>query len=178
MNNRSHYSSSSRSMIPHPPLNLPSIHLLFQIADSPAASPQPSSLTLPPLRMSQAYHDHRPFYSTSPTGSSSSTSSTRASSTSTASSSPQSQEYSRPTKRKQVKRACQNCQKVHDFILRSTSFSMGAPLHQACKGCADTRPCPRCIVHGITESCVDAPRKSDRKSKGPERENNGELSTR
>ncbi|KAH9466232.1 hypothetical protein Pst134EA_000091 [Puccinia striiformis f. sp. tritici] len=130
MNNRSHYSSSSRSMIPHPPLNLPSIHLLFQIADSPAASPQPSSLTLPPLRMSQAYHDHRPFYSTSPTGSSSSTSSTRASSTSTASSSPQSQEYSRPTKRKQVKRACQNCQKVHDFILRSTSFSMGAPLHQ------------------------------------------------
>ncbi|KAH9824203.1 hypothetical protein DFH28DRAFT_1077965 [Melampsora americana] len=45
-------------------------------------------------------------------------------------------------KRKQVKRACQNCQK-------------------ACKGCADSRPCPRCVIHGLTKTCRDAPRKSE-----------------
>ncbi|EGG01368.1 uncharacterized protein MELLADRAFT_92538 [Melampsora larici-populina 98AG31] len=45
-------------------------------------------------------------------------------------------------KRKQVKRACQNCQK-------------------ACKGCADSRPCPRCVIHGLTNTCRDAPRKSE-----------------
>ncbi|CAH7687387.1 expressed protein [Phakopsora pachyrhizi] len=45
-------------------------------------------------------------------------------------------------KRKQVKRACMNCQK-------------------ACKGCSDNRPCPRCILHGLSDTCFDAPRKSE-----------------
>ncbi|EFP77351.1 uncharacterized protein PGTG_03307 [Puccinia graminis f. sp. tritici CRL 75-36-700-3] len=153
MNNRSDYGPSSRSMIPPGPLNLPSIHLLFQMADSPGPIPQPSSLTLPPLRFSQACTSHRPFLSRSPS-SPSSASSTRGSSSSTPGSSPHSQELPRPpAKRKQVKRACQNCQK-HIHL-------------NACKGCADTRPCPRCIIHGITESCVDAPRKSERKQKCP-----------
>jgi len=151
MNTRSDYGPVSRSKIPPAPLNLPSIHLLLQLADSPAPPPPPSSLVLPPLRLSNnAGHEHlRPFYSPSPSSASS------CSSTRTSSSSPQShefpREYPRPAKRKQVKRACRNCQK-------------------ACKGCADTRPCPRCIVHGIADSCVDAPRKSDRKSRGPERD--------
>ncbi|OAV94116.1 hypothetical protein PTTG_27095 [Puccinia triticina 1-1 BBBD Race 1] len=153
MNNRPEYGPYSRSILPPAPLTLPSIHVLFQIADSPGPIPQPSSLTLPPLRLSQPCTDHRPFPTRNPSSpSSSSSTSTRASSSSTPGSSPQSHEFPRPpAKRKQVKRACQNCQK-------------------ACKGCADTRPCPRCIIHGITESCVDAPRKSDRKHKGLERD--------
>lgn len=143
MNNQSPYSSSTRRSTVHPsPPNLPSIHVLFQLADSPNIPipiPPPSSLTLPPLLLRQTFHNTGCFSSTSPSTSASSSSSTRASS-------PQYHDYSRPQKRKQVKRACLNCQK-------------------ACKGCADTRPCPRCVVHGLAESCVDAPRKSDRKLK-------------
>lgn len=135
MNHRPDY-SSTRPIHPSQPPNLPSIHLLFQIADCPTSIPPSYSLTLPPLRFKQANIQYPCFIP--PSGSSSPPSS---------SSSPICiQAYSRPPKRKQVKRACLNCQK-------------------ACKGCADTRPCPRCVVHGLADSCVDAPRKSDRKIK-------------
>ncbi|KAI8381092.1 uncharacterized protein BYT42DRAFT_612907 [Radiomyces spectabilis] len=46
----------------------------------------------------------------------------------------------RSGKRKQVKNACVNCQK-------------------SCKKCDEARPCPRCVKHGITDTCVDSVRK-------------------
>jgi hypothetical protein len=44
-------------------------------------------------------------------------------------------------KRNQVKSACTNCRKV-------------------CKKCAIQRPCPRCVLKGLEDSCVDIPRKN------------------
>ncbi|KAJ3016296.1 UNVERIFIED_CONTAM: hypothetical protein HDU68_012280 [Siphonaria sp. JEL0065] len=41
---------------------------------------------------------------------------------------------------KQAKRACMNCQK-------------------SCKKCDDQRPCTRCVLTGVGEFCVDAPKK-------------------
>ncbi|PLW24501.1 hypothetical protein PCANC_04948 [Puccinia coronata f. sp. avenae] len=118
-NNRSDYGSSSRSKVPPAPLNLPSIHLLLQLADSPAPIPQQTSLTLPPLRLSNPFPDHRPFFSPGPS-SASSCSSTRASSSSTRASSPHSsenpREYPRPAKRKQVKRACLQRMRRHPTL--------------------------------------------------------------
>ncbi|KAI7861248.1 hypothetical protein BDF14DRAFT_480239 [Spinellus fusiger] len=54
------------------------------------------------------------------------------------------------SKRKQVKNACVNCQK-------------------ACKKCDEGRPCRRCIKLGLTETCINSPRKERRKGvkRGP-----------
>ena len=54
-------------------------------------------------------------------------------------------------KRRQVGRACSNCR-------RSKT------------ACADVRPCPRCVSHGLAECCVDAPkkRKPTKGKKSPE----------
>jgi len=49
-------------------------------------------------------------------------------------------------KRSQVRRACSACR-------RSKT------------GCSDIRPCPRCVLHGIADTCVDAPMKRRRRSK-------------
>ncbi|CEP13016.1 hypothetical protein [Parasitella parasitica] len=53
-------------------------------------------------------------------------------------------------RRSQVKNACVNCQK-------------------ACKKCDDGRACQRCIKLGITDTCVDSPRKERKKGfkRGP-----------
>ncbi|KAI8097737.1 uncharacterized protein BX664DRAFT_327148 [Halteromyces radiatus] len=55
-----------------------------------------------------------------------------------------------PSKRKQVKNACTNCQK-------------------ACKKCDDARPCPRCIKYGIADTCANSVRKERKKGikRGP-----------
>ncbi|KAI9020801.1 hypothetical protein CLU79DRAFT_719894 [Phycomyces nitens] len=54
------------------------------------------------------------------------------------------------SKRKQVKNACVNCQK-------------------ACKKCDEGRPCKRCVKLGLTETCINSPRKERRKGvkRGP-----------
>ncbi|CEG63394.1 Putative Potential fungal zinc cluster transcription factor [Rhizopus microsporus] len=56
------------------------------------------------------------------------------------------------SKRSQVKNACVNCQK-------------------ACKKCDDGRPCQRCIKLGLTDTCVNSPRKERKKGlkRGPYR---------
>ncbi|KAI8097990.1 uncharacterized protein B0P05DRAFT_593379 [Gilbertella persicaria] len=53
-------------------------------------------------------------------------------------------------RRSQVKNACVNCQK-------------------ACKKCDEGRPCQRCIKLGITETCINSPRKERKKGfkRGP-----------
>lgn len=55
-------------------------------------------------------------------------------------------------RRSQVRNACVNCQK-------------------ACKKCDEGRPCQRCIKLGITDTCVDSPRKERKKGfkRGPYR---------
>ncbi|KAL0080081.1 Zn(2)-C6 fungal-specific transcription factor [Phycomyces blakesleeanus] len=57
---------------------------------------------------------------------------------------------SKISKRKQVKNACVNCQK-------------------ACKKCDEGRPCKRCVKLGLTETCINSPRKERRKGvkRGP-----------
>ncbi|ORX94198.1 hypothetical protein K493DRAFT_352709 [Basidiobolus meristosporus CBS 931.73] len=58
--------------------------------------------------------------------------------------------YKPRKKRQQVKNACVNCQK-------------------ACKKCDEGRPCSRCIKYGLTDTCVDSPRKARKKGvkRGP-----------
>ncbi|KAL1924190.1 uncharacterized protein VTP21DRAFT_7225 [Calcarisporiella thermophila] len=58
-------------------------------------------------------------------------------------------------KRHQVKNACVNCQK-------------------ACKKCDDGRPCQRCIKYGLTDTCVNSPRKERKKGikRGPYKRRN------
>lgn len=64
-------------------------------------------------------------------------------------------EPSRP-RRRQVKNACTACQK-------------------ACKKCDDGRPCKRCILYKVADSCVDSARKERVKGKkrGPYKKRDG-----
>ncbi|KAG0146897.1 hypothetical protein CROQUDRAFT_670829 [Cronartium quercuum f. sp. fusiforme G11] len=117
-------------------VNLPPIRFLLQEVDGLIPSPPINLLpiTLPPIHynpflfhLNHLHHHHHHHQNQLPKSNSSQI---------------QNSNIIIKPKRKQVKRACQNCQK-------------------ACKGCADTRPCPRCIIQGLTNSCKDAPRKSD-----------------
>lgn len=154
----------------HFPINLPSIQSLLQEIDGQAYNPNPLTpidLTLPPLKSSfdpnpnlnyfyfqdkiDYYHQpnhhqisnpHRVNHDSYQTHSNLNQVSKNLHSNQTNCKLSSKAILNRP-KRKQVKRACQNCQK-------------------ACKGCADSRPCPRCVLHGLTNTCRDAPRKSER----------------
>ncbi|OBZ86919.1 putative transcriptional regulatory protein C27B12.11c [Choanephora cucurbitarum] len=61
-------------------------------------------------------------------------------------------------RRSQVKNACVNCQK-------------------ACKKCDEGRPCQRCIKLGITDTCINSPRKERKKGfkRGPYKKKNPQL---
>ncbi|KAI9226204.1 MAG: hypothetical protein DHS80DRAFT_19109, partial [Piptocephalis tieghemiana] len=52
---------------------------------------------------------------------------------------PPTQGWERP-RRKQVRQACSNCQK-------------------ASRGCDEARPCRRCVHRGLSDTCVNLPRK-------------------
>jgi hypothetical protein len=60
------------------------------------------------------------------------------------------------SKRRQVKKACSNCQK-------------------ACKKCDDGRPCKRCITYGTADECIDTQRKERKKGikRGPYKKREG-----
>jgi hypothetical protein len=60
------------------------------------------------------------------------------------------------SKRRQVKKACTNCQK-------------------ACKKCDDGRPCKRCITYGCSDECVDTQRKERKRGikRGPYKKREG-----
>jgi len=62
------------------------------------------------------------------------------------------------SKRRQVKKACTNCQK-------------------ACKKCDDGRPCKRCITYGTADECVDTQRKERKKGikRGPYKKREGKC---